>query len=59
MNMFQAKMFAILKATEAIVGGHASALESYMLFVGSQTTLRTIASVWWKSRSTFACARNR
>ena len=35
-SVFQAKIFAILKATEAIAGGPASDSESNMIFIDSQ-----------------------
>ena len=44
-SMFQAEIFAILKAIKAIAGGHTSNSESDMIYVDSQAPLRTFAAV--------------
>ena len=43
--MFQAEIFAILRAIEAIAGSSASDLELYMIIVDSLAALRSIASL--------------
>ena len=47
-SVFQTEIFTILKAIEVIAGGPTWDLESYIIFVDSQSDLRAIASVWCK-----------
>ena len=54
-SVFQAKIFTILKAIEAIASGPALYSESYVIFVYSQVALRTTASVWCKSHFVREC----
>ena len=56
-SMFQSKIFAILKAIEAIDGDPTSDSWFYVIFVDSLAALRAIASVWCKC--SFASARSR
>ena len=56
-SVFQAKIFAILKAIEVIAYGSTSDSESYMIFMDIQAALRVIASVWCKSRLIHECKK--
>ena len=44
-SVFQAEIFAVLKAIETIADGFALDLESYMIFISNQVALGDITSV--------------
>ena len=57
-SVFQAEIFSILKAVEAIADGPTSYSESYMIFVDNQAAIKTVALAWCKSRLVRECKKS-
>ena len=53
--MFQAEIFAILKAIDATASGSISDSGPYVILIFKHAVLMAITSVWWKSQSLREC----